>query len=135
MSDIASRDHPEFRAEQAFYRVLRQSGIGVDHHARAFLALTLAVRYDAETSAPYLAMARSLLDVASTQRAERLGTVLRLAYTVSAGTAALLAKTSLSLQPGKVCLRCSFPAADTVARGLEHLGAMLGLQPTFEEVS
>ena len=42
MSDIGSHDHPEFRAEQAFLRVLRQPGIGLDHHARAFLALAIA---------------------------------------------------------------------------------------------
>ena len=32
MSDIGSHDHPEFRAEQAFLRVLRQPGVGLDHH-------------------------------------------------------------------------------------------------------
>ncbi len=46
MSDIGSHDHPEFRAEQAFLRVLRQPGIGLDHHARAFLALAIALRYE-----------------------------------------------------------------------------------------
>ena len=48
MSDIGSHDHPEFRAEQAFLRVLRQPGIGLDHHARAFLALAIAMRYEAD---------------------------------------------------------------------------------------
>ena len=48
MSDIGSHDHPEFRAEQAFLRVLRQPGIGLDHHARAFLALAIAMRYEVD---------------------------------------------------------------------------------------
>jgi len=48
MSDIGSHDHPEYRAEQSFLRILRQPGIGLDHHARAFLGLTLALRYEAE---------------------------------------------------------------------------------------
>ena len=61
MSDIGSHDHPEYRAEQAFLRVLRQPGIGLDHHARAFLALTLALRYEAEPEAPFLATRGMLL--------------------------------------------------------------------------
>jgi exopolyphosphatase/guanosine-5'-triphosphate,3'-diphosphate pyrophosphatase len=133
MSDIASHDHPEFRAEQAFYRVLRQPGIGLDHHARAFLALTVAIRYDAEADAPYLAIARALLDVASMQRAERLGLALRLAYTLSAGTAELLTGTSIFMQPGRICLRLTAPAGDSALRRLERLGAMLGLEPALEE--
>ena len=46
---------------QAFLRIFRQPGIGLDHHARAFLGLTLALRYEAETDAPFLAPARALL--------------------------------------------------------------------------
>jgi exopolyphosphatase/guanosine-5'-triphosphate,3'-diphosphate pyrophosphatase len=84
VSDIGSHDHPEFRAEQAFLRVLRQPGIGLDHHARAFLALSVAIRYEADLDAPFLAPARLLLDLDSAKRAEVLGTALRLAYTLSA---------------------------------------------------
>jgi len=132
MSDIGSHDHPEFRAEQAFFRVLRQPGVGLDHHGRAFLALTLALRYDALPDAPYLGTARLLLDIAASQRAERLGAALRLAYALSGGTAELLAGSSLSLQPGRVCLRCAHPAGDTVQRRLERLAAVLGLEPGME---
>ena len=69
LSDIGSHDHPEFRPEQAFLRVLRQPGIGLDHHARAFLALATAMRYEVETTAGFLRPARLLLDVASANRA------------------------------------------------------------------
>ena len=93
MSDIGSHDHPEFRAEQAFLRVLRQPGIGLDHHARAFLALAMAMRYEVDANAGFLRPARLLLDVASANRAEVLGIALRLAYTLSAGTPDLLAGT------------------------------------------
>ena len=64
LSDIGSHDHPEFRPEQAFLRVLRQPGIGLDHHARAFLALVTAMRYEVDTDAEFLRPARLLLDVA-----------------------------------------------------------------------
>ena len=105
MSDIGSHDHPEFRAEQAFLRVLRQPGIGLDHHARAFLALTIAMRYEVDAEAPFLRPARLLLDVSSTHRAEVLGVALRLAYTLSAGTPDLLAGTGLRLSGSRLILR------------------------------
>ena len=65
VSDIGSHDHPEYRAEQAFLRVLRQHGVGLDHHARAFLALVAALRYEAEPNAPYLAPTRVLLSISA----------------------------------------------------------------------
>jgi exopolyphosphatase/guanosine-5'-triphosphate,3'-diphosphate pyrophosphatase len=114
-SDIGSHDHPEFRAEQAFLRVLRQPGIGLDHHARAFLALTLAMRYEAEADAGFLRPARLLLDVASASRAERLGVALRLAYTLSAGTPQLLAGTG-RCKPGGWCCGWRKAAASSRAK-------------------
>jgi exopolyphosphatase/guanosine-5'-triphosphate,3'-diphosphate pyrophosphatase len=124
-SDIGSHDHPEFRAEQAFLRVLRQPGIGLDHHARAFLALTLAMRYEAEADAGFLRPARLLLDVASAARAEQLGTALRLAYTLSAGTPQLLAGTGLALQTGRL-------AGEAVMRRLDRLAQAFGLEAATE---
>jgi exopolyphosphatase/guanosine-5'-triphosphate,3'-diphosphate pyrophosphatase len=105
MSDIGSHDHPEFRAEQAFLRVLRQPGIGLDHHTRVFLAMAIAVRYGVETDAPFLRPARLLLDVSNTHRAEVLGTALQLAYTLSAGAPDVLAETSLLLRDSVLVLR------------------------------
>jgi exopolyphosphatase/guanosine-5'-triphosphate,3'-diphosphate pyrophosphatase len=136
VSDIGSHDHPEFRAEQAFLRVLRQPGIGLDHHARAFLALTLAMRYEAEADAGFLRPARLLLDVASAARAEQLGTALRLAYTLSAGTPQLLAGTGLALQPGRLLLRLDEDtgvfAGESVMRRLDRLAQTFGLEAATE---
>ena len=95
MSDIGNRDHPEYRAEQAFFRIFRQPGIGLDHHARAFLGVTLALRYEAEPEAGFLATASAMLPPEDRARAEALGMALRLAYTLSAGTPDLLAGTRL----------------------------------------
>jgi exopolyphosphatase/guanosine-5'-triphosphate,3'-diphosphate pyrophosphatase len=130
MSDIGSHDHPDYRAEQAFLRILRQPGIGMDHPARAFLALTLALRYEAEPDAPYLALARGLLDAEAIRRATVLGCALRLAYTLSAGTPALLAGTRLDMD-GRLTLLLSpgsgVFAGESVTRRLDRLGQVLGL--------
>jgi exopolyphosphatase/guanosine-5'-triphosphate,3'-diphosphate pyrophosphatase len=136
MSDVGSHDHPEFRPEQAFLRVLRQPGIGLDHHARAFLALATAMRYEVEATAGFLRPARLLLDVASANRAEVLGIALRLAYTLSAGTPDLLAGTALSLRGGQLVLRLQEDsgvfAGESVMRRLDRLAQAVGLEAATE---
>jgi exopolyphosphatase/guanosine-5'-triphosphate,3'-diphosphate pyrophosphatase len=136
LSDIGSHEHPEYRAEQAFLRVLRQPGIGLDHHARAFLALTMALRYEAEPDSLFLGPARSLLDMHATRRAETLGVALRLAYTLSAGTPQLLSGTTLTIAPGRLILGLTEAngvfAGESVLRRLDRLAQMLGLEAETE---
>jgi len=136
LSDIGSHDHPEFRPEQAFLRVLRQPGVGLDHHARAFLALATAMRYEVDANAGFLRPARLLLDVASANRAEVLGIALRLAYTLSAGTPDLLAGTALSLRGGQLVLRLQEDsgvfAGESVMRRLDRLAQAVGLEAATE---
>jgi exopolyphosphatase / guanosine-5'-triphosphate,3'-diphosphate pyrophosphatase len=136
ISDIGSHDHPEYRAEQAFLRVLRQHGVGLDHHARAFLALVAALRYEAEPNAPYLAPTRVLLDVPTIRRAEALGAALRLAYTLCGGTPVLLAGTTLRRDGGRLVLQLAEGtgvfAGESVLRRVEALGATLGLEAVVE---
>lgn len=135
MSDIGSHDHPEYRAEQSYLRILRQPGIGLDHHARAFLGLVMALRYEAEPDAPFLVAARALLSVDAQQRALTLGFALRLAYTLSAGTPDLLAGTRISAQH-VLTLRLSEGsgvfAGESVTRRLDRLGLAMGLETVTE---
>jgi exopolyphosphatase/guanosine-5'-triphosphate,3'-diphosphate pyrophosphatase len=131
MSDIGSRDHPEYRAEQAYLRILRQPGTGLDHHARAFLALTLALRYEAEPDAPFLATARALLGADDIRRATILGVALRLAYTLSAGTPDLLAGTRLRVGPTltlELAEGSGVFAGESVTRRLDRLAVAMGLE-------
>ena len=135
LSDTGSHDHPEYRAELTFERTLYAPGAS-DHPTRAFLALALATRYEAEPDAPYLSTARALLDAASIARAELLGGALRLAYTLSAGTPDLLAGATIRLEPGRVVLRLDGPgvfAGDGVQRRLDRLANRLGLTAVVEE--
>jgi exopolyphosphatase/guanosine-5'-triphosphate,3'-diphosphate pyrophosphatase len=136
MSDIGSHDHPEFRPEQTFLRVLRQPGIGLDHHARAFLALAIAMRYEVEADAMFLRTARLLLDMSSTHRAEMLGVALRLAYTLSAGTPDLLAGTGLRVSGSRLILRLEEDsgvfAGESVMRRLDRLAQAVGLEAATE---
>jgi exopolyphosphatase/guanosine-5'-triphosphate,3'-diphosphate pyrophosphatase len=136
LSDTGSHDHPDYRAEQSFLRILRQPGVGLDHHARAFLALVAALRYEAEPDQPWLTGARMLLDGAAVRRAEILGAALRLAFTLSGGTPALLAGTRLSRRGGQLRLALvegsGVFAGESVLRRLEALAAALGLEAAVE---
>jgi exopolyphosphatase/guanosine-5'-triphosphate,3'-diphosphate pyrophosphatase len=139
LSDVGSHDHPEYRAEQSFLRVLRQPGVALDHHGRAFLALTIAIRYEADPTAGFLAPAQQLLDAAAVMRAGVLGHAMRLAYVLSAGTPALLAETSLSRSASRLLLRLSEGGGaflgEGVTRRLERLAAAMGLEPVIESLS
>jgi exopolyphosphatase/guanosine-5'-triphosphate,3'-diphosphate pyrophosphatase len=136
VSDIGSHDHPEYRAEQAFLRVLRQHGAGLDHPARAFLALCAALRYEAAPDSPFLATARALLDSQALARAEALGAALRLAYTLCGGTPALLAGTALERRGSQLVLRLQEGsgvfAGESVERRLGSLALALGLDWVVE---
>jgi len=136
ISDSGAQDHPEYRAEQAFLRLLRLHGVGLDHHARAFLALVAALRYEADPGAPFLAPARALLSVATVRRAEILGAALRLAYTLSGGVPALLGATVLERRGRRLTLklnqRAGVFAGESVLRRLEFLALTLGLDPLLE---
>jgi len=135
ISDIGSHDHPDYRAEHAFYRVLRQPGVGVDHHQRAFLAMVVALRYEAD-DVPFLATARQLLDLDAQRRAGVLGAALRLAFTLSGGTPALLAGTALRRVGGELRLRLiegtGVFAGESVQRRLDALANALSLSATVE---
>jgi exopolyphosphatase/guanosine-5'-triphosphate,3'-diphosphate pyrophosphatase len=135
-SDIGSHDHPDYRAEHSYFRVLRQPGAGLDHHARAFLALAVALRYEAGPDAAYIQAARVLLDVAAVRRAEILGAALRLAYTLSGGTPELLAGTEIERRGSRLVLRLvegtGVFAGESVLRRVEALAAVLGLEAAVE---
>jgi exopolyphosphatase/guanosine-5'-triphosphate,3'-diphosphate pyrophosphatase len=136
VSDIGAHEHPDYKAEQAFLRMLRQPGIGLDHHARAFLALAVAMRHEAAPDQPWLAPARLLLDSATAQRAEMVGAALRLAYTLSGGSAALLGLTALRREGERLVLRLSQGggvfAGESVWRRVERLAKLFGAEPSTE---
>jgi exopolyphosphatase/guanosine-5'-triphosphate,3'-diphosphate pyrophosphatase len=136
LSDVGSHDHPDYRAEQAFLRVLRQPGVALDHHGRAFLAFTIAIRYEADLGAPFLDTARLLLEPAAAQRAELIGYALRLAYTLSAGAPQLLAGTALLVDGDRLVLQLAAGGAafagESVLRRLERLALALQLNAVIE---
>ena len=108
LSDIAWSEHPDYRADIAFLRVLRMPLTGIDHVGRAFLALSVFTRYDGAAEGEVTRPAWLLLGEDELREAYLLGLGLRLAYTLSGGTA-LLRRVQLKADHGT--LRLIVPVA------------------------
>lgn len=130
LSDIAWRDHPDYRAEQSFDRILRLPIGGIDHDERVFAAAAVAARYagtlDPVAGEPVLRM----IDEPAMARALVLGLALRLAYSLSGATPKLLAQSALRLVGERLTLvlpqNGSIMYGEAVGRRLEALGRALG---------
>jgi len=130
LSDIGAYDHPEYRAEQTFLRILHVNGGGFDHQARGFIATALAIRYEADVEGRLLSAARDILPDEAFERATRLGKALRLAYTICGGTESLLKGARIARGGGEIVLEldkmASFALGSNVKNRLSHLGAAFG---------
>ena len=105
LRDVWWTEHPDYRAEQAFLRVLRLPFLGLGHEDRAALALALYYRYQSEPSEPIIEQAHALLAESRIQRLRTFGLSMRLAYALSAGAAGWVRKTSLKITGDKLVLR------------------------------
>ena len=133
LSDIAWREHPDYRAEIAFLRVLRIPFTGIDHAGRAFVALAIHTRYEGRADGPVTRPAWQLLDENGLRQAHVLGLALRLAYTLSAGTPEILRAVRLGLDKGTVHLtvpaRQRHMIGEAVERRLDALARAIGRRP------
>ncbi|HTJ63404.1 MAG TPA: Ppx/GppA family phosphatase [Alphaproteobacteria bacterium] len=129
LSDIGWLEHPDYRAEQAYSRVLKMQLGGVNHMERAFTALALFLRYGGRIDDPAVFAAHGLLSEEEAADAEVLGLLLRLAYSLCGGALSLLDVTSLQRDDDGIQLRLSPEYADLevdlVARRLEALAKVL----------
>lgn len=131
LGDIFWHEHPDFRAEQAFLRVLRLPFMGLDHHDRAALALAVYYRYAADTTLEVVRPALALLDDDRVRRVRIIGAGLRLGHTVSGGAPGLLSCTTLTLAKGAIVLtvpaRAPVFAPQAFQRRLDRLAQELGV--------
>lgn len=130
LRDVAWTEHPDYRAEQAFLKVLRLPFLGLDHEDRAGLALALYYRYASEPSEPIIEQAHALLDASRIQRVRTAGLALRLSYALSAGAPGVLRRTAIRIEGGKLVLTLpqddpmltAAPYARRMKRLAEHMG-------------
>ena len=137
LSDIAWREHPDYRAEQAYDRVLRMPIADMNHPARAFLALALFVRYGGDFRAMIAAPMQMLLGEKGVRNAALLGMTLRLANFFTGGLPALLAGASLQVEDSDLVLQVNPEgkglAGETVHEVLAALANLAGYNPVIRE--
>lgn len=132
LADVAWREHPDYRAIQAYTRLLYHPFVGIDHVDRAFLAYAVFIRYGGDAEDPAAATARALLSEKLMQRARILGLALRLAFSLSGGTGAMLARARLALSSKELVLTLpadgSLPPGEAIERRLKALADAIGLR-------
>ncbi|MGE0718984.1 MAG: Ppx/GppA family phosphatase [Alphaproteobacteria bacterium] len=129
LGDTTWNEHPDYRAEHAYLRALRLPYGGIDHRARVALATALHARYGGDFDAPIMAPFKPLAAAVDIVWARAVGVALRIAYTVSGGSPAALARSRLAVSDGTITL--SIPSADALVAGeavrrrLDLLGRIL----------
>lgn len=131
LSDIAWREHPDYRAEHAFLRVLRLPVAGITHPERIVLALIIAARYGGNQESSYAQQLINLLEEEDRSFAARAGAALRLAYALSAGTEQMLKLTSIEKRNERLELHLPKDGGalfgEAVQRRLDAVGKAFGL--------
>ena len=136
LSDIGWSEHPDYRAEHAYHRVLRIPYPGLTHPDRAEMALATLIRYGGPEESPMVAPIRTLLDDRRISRARVCGLGLRLAHTLCGGATGLLEQTRLRLSEKALTLDLPqdgaiFPS-EAVERRFNRLARALGLKPVLQ---
>ena len=111
LGDLFWNEHPDYRAEQAFLRVIRLPVMGLEHRERVTLALAVYARYE-DDRAPPERQVLGLIDEDDQRRANLIGLLLRLGHTISGGVPGILSSTRLSRQGDNLVL--TLPASDPV---------------------
>lgn len=138
LRDVWWSEHPDYRGEQAFLRVLRLPFLGLGHEDRAGLALALYYRYGSSPSEPIVKQAHALLQESRIHRVQTIGLALRLAYALSAGAAGVVKKTSLKISGAGLVL--TVPATDPIFKGgtylrrVKRIADRLGLEGRIERI-
>ena len=131
LADIGARLHPDHRADMVFDQVLRAPIAGMNHAERYFLAAAGFSRHTASSNVREPDMAQRLLSRERLARARALGAAIRLACDLSGRSPALLARSSLRIEPDRVILGAETAYADMLlgeqtAKRAQTLAGLLG---------
>ena len=131
LSDIGWSEHPDYRAEQVFLRILRMPLTGADHRERIMLGLAVASRHAALRGTLKRLDLSSLISKSERRQATAIGLAMRLAYTISGGAVSVLEQFRLERTEKKLVLTGPEDAhilvGNAVQRRLRALAAHLSL--------
>ena len=136
LADIGWSEHPDYRAEMVFERILRHPTVGTDHPGRVFLATSVAARHAAIEKSLIRREAGSLLDNEEFERARAIGLAMRLGYTFSGGVISLLQQATLARQTDRLILslpdHADILVGDTVQRRFVTLARALSCEAEID---
>lgn len=128
LCDVGWRTHPDYRATQSFRRVLRAPLIGLTHADRCFLAIAVLRRYSHNAGDAAKRQTRLVLSPEDLLTAEKVGTAIRLALTLTGGTSGTLSKFTIRIDDKKIVLGMpddiDFSAGQAVRSRLKNLAAL-----------
>lgn len=137
LSDVGWRAHPDYRGDQSLNLSAHWAVAGTDHPGRLFIALANYYRHEGSLKGELSPVFRDLLasspdGVRAQERARILGSAMRVAYIVSAGTPGIISRTPLEVSKGRLTLNLppKFQEFDgeRVRQRLDQLATVLNLQ-------
>ena len=136
LSDICWYEHPDYRAEHAFYRTLRLRVVGISHTQRVFLSLALYVRYGGKLSDDIVSSITSLIDKDALNGATVTGIALKLGHALAGSAPGILWRSFLKLDKEFVVLTSKddpcIMRGEVVKRELKSLARSLSLSWKIE---
>ncbi len=133
LSDIAWRDHPDYRARDSFSRVLHMPLTGLDHGERVILAFMVSASYGGGRTGPVRSLMRPLVKDEEVEHAITVGRALRFARSLTGGTSEILRATRLEADGRTLVLRLprgmGYLMGDAVERRFQALAKRLSLKP------
>lgn len=136
LADIGWSEHPDYRGEMVFTRILRHPTVGTDHPGRLYMALAVASRHAALDKRFIRRVAGDLLSQEDMDSAKAIGLAMRLAYSFSGGVVALLRQAAIRREGKQLTLSLPDHAdvllGDVVARRFDALARLLSCVPEIE---
>ena len=135
LSDIGWRVHPDHRADHSMAEVMNSPFVGINHLGRALLGIAIYFRYKTEPAeGPISAYLEFAGEAASGARI--LGRALRLAHTLSGGTAGILRDCPLRISQDELILAMPKKFADlngeVLQKRLRQLAQAIDLSPRID---
>ncbi len=102
LADIGWSEHPDYRAEQAYFRILRLPLVAITHKEKAMLALAVYLRYGGDINDHSLRAVIKLLNEDDIEWSYILGSAIGIAEKLSGGKSKLLDGSKLCIGSEKV---------------------------------
>lgn len=135
VADIGWRAHPDYRGEQSLNIIAHAAFIGIDHPARAFIAIAVFFRHVGLLDEELSPRLRFLVSPRTLERARVLGAAMRVAYLVSAAMPGVLPQAPLSVEGAKLTLRLPGRlmrlGGERVFNRLRRLANLIGCEPAI----